>query len=85
MRPFTTVEPLRNIQAVTFDVGGTLLEPWPSVGHVYAEVAQRHGLPGADAAKLAEQFAAAWRARRGFDYSRAAWSELGSNGLEVVA
>ena len=33
---------LGHIQAVTFDVGGTLIRPWPSVGHVYAEVAARH-------------------------------------------
>ena len=34
------------IRAVTFDVGGTLIEPWPSVGHVYAEVAAQHGWAG---------------------------------------
>ena len=27
------------IKAVTFDVGGTLINPWPSVGDVYVEVA----------------------------------------------
>jgi len=30
------------IRAVTFDVGGTLIECCPSVGHIYAEVAGRH-------------------------------------------
>ena len=35
---------MENVKAVTFDVGGTLIEPWPSVGHAYAEVAQRHGV-----------------------------------------
>jgi putative hydrolase of the HAD superfamily len=30
------------VRAVTFDVGGTLLDPHPSVGVVYAEVLSRH-------------------------------------------
>jgi putative hydrolase of the HAD superfamily len=30
------------VRAVTFDVGGTLLDPHPSAGHVYAEVLARH-------------------------------------------
>ena len=64
------------IRAVTFDAGGTLIEPWPSVGHIYAEVAARHGCGKPSPAKLSEQFAAAWHARRDFDYSRLAWFEL---------
>lgn len=64
------------IQAVTFDVGGTLIEPWPSVGHIYAEVAARFGVRGAEPERLTRQFAAAWRAKHGFDYSREAWLNL---------
>lgn len=64
-----------NIRAVTFDVGGTLIEPWPSVGHVYAEVAARHGLRP-DPEQLNRRFAAAWSAKGNFDYSRAAWAAL---------
>ncbi len=64
-----------NIQVITFDVGGTLIEPWPSVGHVYAEVAGRHGV-GVDAEVLNQRFVAAWHAGREFDYSRAAWAGL---------
>lgn len=64
------------IEAVTFDVGGTLIEPWPSVGHVYAEVAARHGLAHADPVSLNRQFAFAWRAKSNFDYSESAWLEL---------
>lgn len=67
---------LADIQAVTFDVGGTLIEPWPSVGHVYAEVAAKHGDHHFDPEILNRQFAAAWRAKVNFDYSRAAWAEL---------
>ncbi len=66
----------RPITAVTFDVGGTLIEPWPSVGHVYAEVAARWGMTGATPESLDRAFAAAWQARRPFDHSRAAWQRL---------
>src|SRR5512133_1823564 len=62
------------LQAITFDVGGTLLEPWPSVGHVYAEVAARHGLPGLAPEALNRQFHAAWRALPEFHYTRAEWA-----------
>jgi putative hydrolase of the HAD superfamily len=63
------------IKAVTFDVGGTLIEPWPSVGHVYAEVAARHGvIVSADV--LNARFRSAWSARKSFEHSRAGWGEL---------
>src|SRR5882762_4186463 len=64
------------IQAVTFDVGGTLIEPWPSVGHAYAEVAARNGLPGLSPAVLNRRFARAWRALRNFNHRRSEWSTL---------
>jgi len=32
------------IKAVFFDVGGTLIAPYPSVGAIYSEVAGRHGI-----------------------------------------
>lgn len=66
----------REIRAVTFDVGGTLIEPWPSVGHVYEEVAARFGIKGVAPEALNRRFAAAWKTRRDFDYSRAAWQEV---------
>ena len=65
-----------HLQAVTFDVGGTLIATWPSVGHIYAEVAAQHGLPGCSVPRLNQQFAAAWRAAANFNYSRTAWAEL---------
>src|SRR3954471_2264985 len=64
------------IKAVTFDVGGTLIEPWPSVGHVYAEVAANHELHSLSANELNTRFKAAWRARPDFRHSRNAWEEL---------
>jgi putative hydrolase of the HAD superfamily len=65
-----------HIRAVTFDAGGTLIEPWPSVGHVYAEVAARFGLGNIAPAELNRQFIAAWKSRQPFDYSREAWRKL---------
>jgi FMN phosphatase YigB (HAD superfamily) len=66
----------RAIQAITFDVGGTLMEPWPSVGHVYVKVAERHGVRGLQAEQLTERFASAWKARKDFNYSRTDWAEI---------
>jgi putative hydrolase of the HAD superfamily len=64
------------VRAISFDVGGTLIEPWPSVGHVYAEVAARHGFTGLSAQDLSERFKMAWRSGPGFDYTRAGWRSL---------
>ena len=64
------------IQAVTFDVGGTLIEVWPSVGHVYAEVAARHGINGLAAGALNRRFVAAWRSAKQFRHSRSDWARL---------
>ncbi len=68
--------PTARIRAVSFDVGGTLIEPWPSVGHVYAGVAERFGMAGIPPESLNRRFAAAWKARINFNYSREAWREL---------
>lgn len=67
---------MAGMRGLTFDAGGTLIEPWPSVGHVYAEVAASFGLAGIEPAALNRQFARAWSARRNFDHSRAAWRDL---------
>ena len=64
------------IAAVTFDVGGTLIQPWPSVGHVYAEVAVRHGARNIPAELLEARFKSAWCAQNDFAYTREAWAEL---------
>lgn len=69
---------------MTFDVGGTLIEPWPSVGHIYAEVASRFGVSAAPE-QLNRQFAAAWRTKRGFDYSREAWLDLVERSFKGIA
>jgi putative hydrolase of the HAD superfamily len=65
------------IQAVSFDAGGTLLHPWPSVGHVYAEVAAQQGAGHFPVDTLNRQFAAAWARRgTGFRHTRAQWAAL---------
>jgi putative hydrolase of the HAD superfamily len=70
------VNPAAGLRAVTLDVGGTLISPWPSVGHVYAAAAARHGAGEFSADELNRRFAAAWRARPGFVHTRAAWAAL---------
>ncbi len=67
---------MRHIRAITFDVGGTLIQPWPSVGHVYAEVAADHGLTEVDPTTLNRRFAAAWSTRGEFEHSHQGWAGL---------
>jgi len=64
------------IQAVTFDAGGTLIEPWPSVGHIYAEIAARHGVERIQPDLLNNRFVAAWHGRKDFDYTRDEWAAV---------
>jgi putative hydrolase of the HAD superfamily len=73
------------IRAVTFDVGGTLMAPWPSVGHVYARVATAHIGFTADPERITKQFVNAWRTRGEFDYSREGWFELVRHSFDGVA
>ena len=63
-------------KAITFDVGGTLIEPWPSVGHVYAEVAARFGVDGIAAETLTQNFIRAWKTRASFDYATESWFDI---------
>lgn len=64
------------INAITFDVGGTLVKPWPSVGHVYAQVAAQSGAGQFDPALLTSRFIKAWKALPNFDYSVAGWASI---------
>jgi putative hydrolase of the HAD superfamily len=64
------------VQAITFDVGGTLIQPWPSVGHIYAAVAARHGLHDIPVDALNRQFAFAWKNLPAFNYTRLEWRSL---------
>jgi hypothetical protein len=65
------------IRAVAFDFGSTLIDPWPSVGHVSAQVATRHGCDHREPAQLNAWFSQDWRQRApDFDYTRQAWRGL---------
>jgi putative hydrolase of the HAD superfamily len=68
---------LDGIRAVTFDVGGTLIDPWPSVGHVYAATAAARGFGELDPRLLNARFYGVWQ-RQGatFDFSKSAWARL---------
>ncbi len=52
--------PPAGVQAVVFDVVGTLVEPWPPVAVAYEQAALRHGI-ACEATTIAARFAAAWR------------------------
>ena len=56
--------PLKDIEFVFFDAGGTLLHPYPSVGEIYAREAARFGSK-ADAALLEKLFRQGWHERDG--------------------
>jgi putative hydrolase of the HAD superfamily len=62
------------LRAVFFDVGGTLIHPWPSVGAVYAAAACRHGLT-VTPAQMENAFRESWAAlkRPGLTVSRKDW------------
>jgi putative hydrolase of the HAD superfamily len=62
------------VRALFFDVGGTLLRPWPSVGTIYASVANRHGIT-ATPEELERAFRESWAAlkRPGLTVSRKDW------------
>jgi len=72
------------LRAVTFDAGGTLIKPWPSVGHVYAEVIREKGFGDLDPSTLDQRFHEAWMQRHAFDYSKAAWSRLVARALNPL-
>ena len=75
--PQTRTKPLADkIRAVTFDAGGTLIECWPSVGHIYADVAATHGYGRLSPAVLNRNFRAAWKACASFHHSMGEWSAL---------
>ncbi|MDX1950714.1 MAG: HAD-IA family hydrolase [Verrucomicrobiota bacterium] len=66
---------LHGIEAITFDAGGTLIEPFPSVGAVYSAVAQQFGISAAPA-QLDQGFRAAWKGKQDFAYSIPEWKTV---------
>ena len=65
-----------SVEAVVFDVGGTLIDPYPSVGDIYANVASSLGHANLDVARLNTQFAKAWSSKGDFQYSESHWEQL---------
>ncbi len=49
-------------EVIFFDAGGTLFRPYPSVGHVYAKTAARHGVQ-VDPEQVEAEFHKAWHLR----------------------
>lgn len=76
MTPHAVRNPHSPIRAVTFDVGGTLIQPWPSVGHVYSEIARRHGHPPIPPETLEHRFSQAWSRKADFQHRRDDWALL---------
>ena len=62
------------VRALFFDVGGTLIHPYPSVGAVYASIASRHGI-ATSADELEQAFRQSWAAlkRPGLTVSSKDW------------
>lgn len=58
--------PPAGVQAVVFDVVGTLVEPAPRVADAYAAAGRRHGVI-LDPADIDRRFRAAWRRQEQFD------------------
>jgi putative hydrolase of the HAD superfamily len=63
-------------RALTFDVGGTLIECSPSVGHIYAEVAAEHGGKALDPHLLNRRFTLAWAELKNFSHTSEQWAAL---------
>lgn len=68
------------LRAITFDATGTLLDPYPSVGAIYAEIAHAEGL-SVDGTALQDRFRSAFKAGRAHTRTdeageRAFWRKL---------
>ncbi len=61
-----SLKKLSSYKAVFFDVGGVLLKPHPSVGHIYAQYAQPYGFKG-KAEDLDIEFRRQWDAMGGIE------------------
>ncbi len=69
-------------EAVLFDVGGTLIEPCPSVGHVYASVAADFGWQIHDIERINLQFSQAWKEKGDFQYNEEGWQSMVEKSFE---
>jgi putative hydrolase of the HAD superfamily len=69
-------QPPFRFDVITFDVGNTLITSWPSVGHVYAEIAARHGCVGVTPEIFESRFQAVWPGRLHLAETRAGWEQV---------
>jgi putative hydrolase of the HAD superfamily len=70
------IPPFPNIKAVTFDVGNTLITTWPSVGHIYAEIAAPYSGKHLTPELMNERFRALWPGRLHLAETRSGWQQL---------
>ncbi len=70
------MKPFKGIRAVTFDVGSTLIEPFPSVGHIYAEVAAAHGHGNFSPDALDQRFRAAFQVFGSLVNTKEEWARI---------
>src|SRR5205085_3049946 len=56
--------PMSRWKAVFLDAGGTLIDPDPSVGEIYARTAERHGAR-LETRQINANYQLAWKQRRG--------------------
>lgn len=57
-------------------MGGTLIDPFPLVGEVYAAAARESNYPCPPPHELTATFFKVWKNKEGFDYSVKAWTSL---------
>lgn len=65
-----------HIDIISFDAGGTLLNPYPSVGDIYARVAESRHNQAPLPSILNQRFGEIWRQSEGFDFSLGSWREV---------
>ncbi|MDB6054663.1 MAG: HAD-superfamily hydrolase, subfamily variant 1 [Verrucomicrobiales bacterium] len=73
---------LERVRGISFDAAFTLLQPHPSVGHVYARIIHEQGYGNLEPSVVNRGFAKSWKGRRDFDYSEAHWFKLVEQTLE---
>lgn len=64
------------IEVVSLDAGGTLLQPSPSVGHIYHNVATSRNIKPPTPEILNQRFKQGWMEDNSFDFSKEAWRKL---------
>ena len=70
------------IDAVLFDVGGTLILPRESVGKTYAQIARQEGFGTLDEQRIDQQFQAAWQSKGDFHYRQEDWLRVVTQAFE---